>query len=98
MKNFKISAKYDNSYRYEIMMYVVLIVGLLFFVLLAFFFRFNPYIQSLIFFGASIFYALWGIIHHYIEDRLNNAVIAEYLLFSFIVFLLALMSTGAYSI
>jgi hypothetical protein len=98
MKNFKIVTKHDDRFNQEIFMYILLVVGLGLFVGLAYLFRFNPYIQALIFFGASTFYALWGIIHHYIEDRLSNAVVAEYLLFAFIVFLLALLSTGAYSI
>ncbi len=78
-------------------MYLVLVMGLLLFVALAYYFRFSPGIQSLAFFGASIFYSLWGVIHHYIEDNLTNAIAAEYLLFSFIVFLLAVMSTGAFT-
>lgn len=98
MKHFKIITKYDDFFKQEVVMYLILVVGLGVIVSLAYVFRFNPYLQALIFFGASTFYALWGIVHHYLEDRLTNAVAAEYLLFAFIVFLLALLSTGAYSI
>lgn len=98
MKQFKIVTKYDDSFKQEVVMYLILVVGLGIIVSLAYIFRFNPYLQALIFFGASTFYALWGIMHHYLEDKLTNAIAAEYLLFAFIVFLLALLSTGAYSI
>jgi hypothetical protein len=59
---------------------------------LAYLFRFNPYIKPYLF-GASTF-MLYGDNSSLSEDRLSNAVVAEYLLFAFIDFLLALLSTG----
>jgi len=38
----------------------------------------------------SLFYPLWGIVHHALEGRLKRTVILEYVLISLFVFLLLL--------
>lgn len=41
-------------------------------------------------FGCT-FYALWGILHHRIEGRLNTLIALEYILISVIAFVLLLL-------
>jgi hypothetical protein len=42
----------------------------------------------LISFAGSAFYAVWGILHHALEGRINMRIALEYILFSTLSFLL----------
>jgi hypothetical protein len=39
-------------------------------------------------FAGSAFYAIWGMVHHALEGRLNSKIALEYILFSTLSFLL----------
>ena len=72
--------------------YLVLIFGLLscffFFLLL----RYNPTYQFYAVCAAVVWYLFWGIVHHYLENRVSIPIILEYLLVGgLVVLLFALM-------
>jgi hypothetical protein len=94
MEKGKIVQKHDSSTKREITHYFALVMGLLFFTGLAYFYRTDHQVQLLSFFFASVYYALWGVFHHFMENRLTWAVAAEYVFFAFIVFLLVVLSLG----
>ncbi len=96
MQHGKITHKHDTSQKTEIAHYLVLFCGLMFFAVMAYFYRLDPSVQFLMFFAATAFYTLWGVIHHYLENRLTWAVVAEYLFFAFIVFFLVVLSLGTF--
>ena len=65
-----------------LILFLVLTLGLVGFVV----FRFQPSSQLLIV-GLTIGgYVLWGVVHHYIEDRLRWEVVGEYFLIGALVF------------
>jgi hypothetical protein len=72
----------------HILHYSLLALGLsvlsVFFVL----FRFDTRAQLIMAALGSLYYVLWGIIHHALEKRLNRLTIFEYILFGALVFLL----------
>jgi len=70
--------------------YIFLFVGLLVFVALFILFRYHKPTQLFIGCIGVIFYVMWGILHHAVEDRLTRFVILEYLLFGGLAFLLLL--------
>lgn len=70
--------------------YLVLFVGLFFFVSLFILFRHNSVLQMVMGISGSLFYMLWGVIHHALEGRLTKPVIAEYILFGLLVIILLL--------
>ncbi len=51
-------------------------------------FSFKPQIQFLIVGLTVVGYIVWGIIHHYIEDRLRWDVVGEYFLIGALVFVM----------
>jgi len=68
--------------------YFILTIVLSVFIVLIYFFRFNKGMLILLTGIGSVFYILWGIIHHWIRGKLTRSVAYEYLLFGFLVFLL----------
>ena len=73
---------------YKIIEYTVLILGALGFFVLFWLFRHDP-LTLMKFAGlAAIFYAMWGIFHHLIENRLTLEIALEYILISIFVFML----------
>jgi hypothetical protein len=68
--------------------YLTLFVGLVLFVILFIWFKYNFTAQLIVAASGSIYYVLWGIIHHAIENRLTRAVALEYILLGTFVFLL----------
>lgn len=68
--------------------YFILFVAICVFVVLMYIFRFNKDILILLSGLGSIFYILWGIIHHWIRGKLTKNIAYEYFLFGFLSFLL----------
>lgn len=77
-----------SEYEKHLIEYLVLALGLALFAGLFVFFRFNKPVLIYISLFGCVFYMLWGIIHHFIEDRLNELLAAEYILVGFLIFLL----------
>ena len=68
--------------------YLVLVLGLgVFFILLSMF-KNNSTVSLFISLGGSLFYVLWGIIHHAVERRLHKDIILEYIIIGIFMFLL----------
>ena len=80
---------YQSEYRHLIH-YLVLISGMFIYLLLMFRFQHMPILQTILAGIGSVFYMLWGIIHHHLEGRLNQLVALEYILFGSFIFLLLL--------
>lgn len=59
----------------------VFLVGLLGF----WYFSANRWLRFLIIAAAILFYVSWGIIHHYLERRLNRSIALEYLLLALVI-------------
>lgn len=83
-----------NENERHMLEYVILIVGFLSFGILIFLFRHNYSILVLILLFLSVFYTLWGIIHHALEGRLTKTIAAEYIGFSIFVLLLLMSVVG----
>ena len=67
-----------------LILFLILTLGLVGFVV----FRFQPSAQLLAA-GLTIGgYVLWGVVHHYIEDRLRWEVVGEYFLIGILVFVM----------
>ena len=71
--------------------YLILLSGLgllgVFFIL----FRFNEGLQVLVGGLGCIFYILWGVFHHALEERITKLIIFEYVSFGLLAFLLMLL-------
>ncbi|HSX39228.1 MAG TPA: hypothetical protein VLI92_01420 [Candidatus Saccharimonadales bacterium] len=67
--------------------YLILLLGLVVFIYLFVLFKYETRWQLVIAAFASGFYALWGIIHHAVEKRLDKWIALEYLLIAGFVFL-----------
>jgi hypothetical protein len=72
----------------ELIEYIVLLVGLLVFFLLLIIFRYESFALKMVAMLGSLFYVVWGIIHHAADSRLTKSVILEYMFISSMVFLL----------
>lgn len=68
--------------------YLILFVAIFVFLLLFFLFRFDKNALVIVSASGSVFYILWGIIHHVLRDRLNKSIFWEYIIFGSLVFLL----------
>jgi len=68
--------------------YLILIVGILFFVISIIYFKYNKDMQMVLAGALSAFYCVWGIIHHAVEGRLSRLIFLEYILVGLLVFLL----------
>ena len=68
--------------------YVVLIFGLVLILALMLHFKSDKSVLYVISGSGSLFYALWGIIHHAVEGRLTKVVALEYVFFGGLMFLL----------
>lgn len=67
-----------------LILFLILTLGLVGFVV----FAFRPQLQLLVV-GLTVGgYVLWGIVHHYIEDRLRWDVVGEYILVGVLVFVM----------
>jgi hypothetical protein len=72
----------------HIIEYMVLVVALVGFICLLVLFRFNKSALLGVSGLGSVFYILWGIIHHALRGRLTRSIAYEYILFGVLVFLL----------
>ncbi len=64
-----------------LILFLILTAGLVGFVV----FSFRPQVQLLIVGLTIVGYITWGLVHHYIEDRLRWDVIGEYFLIGILV-------------
>jgi hypothetical protein len=70
--------------------YFLLFFGLGVFLFLLYVFKYNTTLSLFISLGGSLFYMLWGIVHHALEKRLHREIVLEYILIG--VFMFALLS------
>jgi uncharacterized membrane protein len=68
--------------------YLLLVVGIFVVAILFVFFKYNLEVQSILAFIGSLYYILWGIIHHIIERRITKLIALEYILVGVFVFVL----------
>ncbi len=68
--------------------YLLLVLGIFVISVLFIFFRYNRPAEILLSALLSIYYIIWGIIHHKIEGRLTQLISLEYILMGSFVFLL----------
>lgn len=68
--------------------YFLLVLGIFVISVLFIFFRYNKVAEILLSAALSLYYILWGIVHHKIEGRLTQLVSLEYILIGSFVFLL----------
>lgn len=68
--------------------YLLLVVGIFVVAILFVFFKYNLEVQSILAFIGSLYYILWGIIHHIIERRITKLIALEYILVGVFVFAL----------
>lgn len=92
LNNFKISQKHNLFHNtkddHHLLHYLLLLFGLSVFLFFMLYFKYNPLGQLATAFCSSVFYAVWGILHHYFENRLTLLIALEYILMSSIVFLM----------
>jgi hypothetical protein len=70
----------------DIVHYAVLIFGLVAFLISFAMFQYQPGTQLYIAFFGCVFYAGWGIGHHYTEGRLTKKIALEYILLALLIF------------
>lgn len=80
--------------RSHLIHYIYLVLGLLVSSILFFLLRYNIFYQFYAAVGGVVYYVLWGLLHHYIEDRVNFHIISEYVLIGGIVILLFALVLG----
>ena len=68
--------------------YIILFTGFGVLLVLFYLFRYSRDILMMISGGGSIFYSMWGIVHHTLEGRLTKSIAFEYILISALVFVL----------
>jgi len=66
--------------------YIILLIGLVVFFIAFYLVKGTPQLQLFVGFGGSLFYVLWGIIHHAVEGRLNKSIVLEYILIGLFIF------------
>ncbi len=71
--------------------YIFLVLGLIVLGGLFVLFRYNPTLQILIGGVGTVFYIIWGILHHALEDRVTGLVVVEYVVFGTLAFLLMVL-------
>jgi hypothetical protein len=70
-------------------------IGVYFGLLIFFFsnYSYNPISKVIFSLSLPLFYFLWGVVHHYFEDRLTFGVFMEYLSISIFVFIILITAT-----
>ena len=71
--------------------FTILFVGLLFFLVLFFFFSYSQYLQRRAVYLGGAFYFLWSLLHHYRKGDLQLSLVLEYLM---VALFAALLLTG----
>ena len=80
--------------RKHIIEYSVLGGLLILFVVFFWYFRFDKTALLIVSGVGSLFYSIWGVVHHAMQDRLTRIIAIEYFLFGFFVFLLLFLVIG----
>lgn len=78
----------SNEQDRHLIHYFILLLGLAVFAVLFAVFNHLVFAQVIVAALGSLYYVLWGIIHHSIEGRLTSLIALEYILFGSLVFLL----------
>jgi hypothetical protein len=68
--------------------YFILFIVITIFMVLTYINRFNKGVLILLTGSASLFYILWGVVHHWIRGKLTRNIAAEYILYAILAFLL----------
>ena len=74
------------------LLYVALFVGLALAGVLLFLFHGDPARQLLVVVGVSLFYLVWGIAHHVLQDEFDFEVLLDYLLIAALVVVVYLLA------
>lgn len=77
---------------YKLIEYTMLLFGVVVFAILFWNNRHYHGQQLIVTAAAAVFYVLWGIVHHWMEKRLNLEIVLEYFLIGFFTFLLVLIA------
>jgi hypothetical protein len=77
-----------HATRHDLIHYFILVMGLFVFATTFVLFKYQPATQLYIAFFGSVFYAAWGMTHHYTEGRLTRKIALEYVLLALLVFVL----------
>ena len=77
-----------NSEEYHLLHYLILFLGLSVFLICFRFFVYQEDYQIVIAALGSMFYSIWGVLHHAYEGRLTKLVVLEYVLFGLLSFLI----------
>lgn len=77
-----------NFKGYKIIEFTVLLLGATLFFVLFWVFRHDRITMIKLAGVAAVFYSMWGIFHHLVEDRLSLDIVLEYILISIFVFML----------
>ncbi len=71
--------------------YLILVSGLGILGFLFMLFRFNEVLQIIVGAIGCIFYILWGIFHHALEERVTKLILFEYISFGSLAFILMVL-------
>lgn len=82
--------KFKSHLIQNVVLYLILAVGLLLFAN----YRYNQVLQFWIAAATTGGYVLWGIAHHYLENRLDWKVASEYLLMGCVVLIIFKLVLG----
>ncbi len=77
---------------FKLIEYSILLTGVVVFAFCFWFYHSSNTARLVITGSASIFYILWGVIHHALEKRLTLEIALEYVLIGFLTFLLVLIA------
>ena len=72
----------------HVLHYLILLLGLSVSAFFFVYFKFVPSSQLLALGIGSLYYCLWGIVHHALERRLTTLIALEYTLFGLLIFYL----------
>jgi branched-subunit amino acid transport protein AzlD len=68
--------------------YFILFVAIAIFLVLTYTYRFNKSMLVALTGSASLFYIVWGVVHHWIRGKLTRSIAAEYILYAILAFML----------
>ncbi len=69
-----------------------LFIGLSIVAWLFVYFKFNMFVQIALAFAGSVYYIVWGVLHHAAKRRIDKMIVLEYILVGSIIFLLLFVS------
>ena len=80
-----------NSEEYHLLHYLILFLGLAVFLICFRFFVYQENYQIIIAALGSMYYSVWGVLHHAYENRLTRFVVLEYVFIGLLAFLVLLL-------